>query len=308
MFAVPRPAPSRAWSANLSVEGTGWPVSETPAIQLVRRGLHPRFPRSWNATRATTPRMSRRLRVRAGIALSAALVAAGCSGGTHVTSQSSRSRSGSRPRSASAFTKLDDARVLTSVGIERSDLVADGAVKTIGDGDVVRGQVSLDLCNAHFPSEGRRRARHEVEAVVGGLETGVETEALLYDSDAGPVQAFAELRGARQQCPNAFLTSPVAGVPPLRTTFGPAPDGFWPRTAGIERLAFTATTTSPSGASLTQVLVYQRRGRLLVAIYVVEPEGPLVLRPAVGGVPGLTERVASRMAAAPADVVDEAAT
>jgi hypothetical protein len=55
--------------------------------------------------------------------------------------------------------------------------------------------------------------------------------------------------------------------------------------------------------------VYQRRGRLLVVLYVFSPAWiSSTLDPAVGGVQGLSHRIAERMSLVPASVVDPGAT
>jgi hypothetical protein len=235
-------------------------------------------------------------------------VAAACSAGGDATAKrkTSGTATTSTPSSTTTLGRPSDQQVLAAVVLAPHDLAAGDTVETVTDGDVVTDNVSLDLCNAAFPSEARRRARHQVEAVAGAPSTrGLAVEAILYDSPDGSSQAFAELRAAQQRCPATFVPSNIDGVPPLKTTFGPSPDITWPPTAGIDRLAFSTLQVAQTGETDGGIAVYQRRGRLLVGLYVAGPDrSAAAINPMAAGIEGLGGRIAQRMMMVPAGAVE----
>jgi hypothetical protein len=140
-------------------------------------------------------------------------------------------------------------------------------VQLYDGGDQVAGQVSLDLCAAHFPSEALRTSRWQVGvADPKGNET-MSTEALVYRDVNATTQAFSELRAARANCPTGFVTSAVDGEPPLKTVFNASPDASWPATPGVDRLAYDTTVSDQHGHTDRSTSVYLRHGRALLAIY-----------------------------------------
>jgi hypothetical protein len=182
------------------------------------------------------------------------------------------------------------------------------SVGLIPQGNEVTGQTTLDLCNGTYPSEALRSARLQVVAVDSQDNTVISTEAVEYQSAAATAQAFSELRSVAASCPNAPVTSPV-GEPTVTTRFNPAPDGAWPQTAGVDRLAYDVVTTDQTGTSTTHsVAVYLRRGKFLLGVYIpqssVTQTGPIATpiagQTSLQGIVGVFE---SRLAALPASVV-----
>jgi hypothetical protein len=188
-----------------------------------------------------------------------------------------------------------DSEVLQQVSLHPAELQPGFTVLPITGGDQVEGQVTLDLCAATFPSEDLRRSRLQVSAVdQSGNGLGLGTEAVLYKDEAATEQAFRELRSARDKCPDRFVQGNQE-VPPLKYQFEPAPDTTWADVAGVTRLAFRFTLTDEQGQTASALIVFLRRGRLLVGVYAFGEAVDVVLAQDVGGVEGLVERVAGRM-------------
>ena len=101
---------------------------------------------------------------------------------------------------------------------------------------------TLDLCNGTYPSEKLRVARRQVVLVDELGLSQLSTEAVLYGKPADGVQAFRELRTVAAHCPANPVKSPV-GEDTTTTKFRTAPDGSWPRTPTVERLAFDFDST-----------------------------------------------------------------
>src|SRR5262249_62410931 len=100
---------------------------------------------------------------------------------------------------------------------------------------------TLDLCNAPFPSERLRSARLQLVDVNAAGNASLSTEAVLYRSPKAAAGAFAEIRKARAECPRTPVTGPAGGTPE-QTRFGAAPDGSWPDTPPVDRLAYRLGT------------------------------------------------------------------
>ena len=141
-----------------------------------------------------------------------------------------------------------------------------------GGSSVAPEDVTLDLCSGTYPSEKLRKARLQVAAVDLAGKTTLSTEAVRYASEAATAQAFDEVRAAAQACANG-KTSTAGGVT-TTTTVTPNADGTWPRTAGVDRLAYTVKSTDTStGEVNTTVVVYLRRGPLFIGVYFPQPSG-----------------------------------
>jgi hypothetical protein len=190
------------------------------------------------------------------------------------------------------------------VSFHQGDLRAGYQAGLYVDGDKVAGQVTLDLCGTNFPSERRRRARHQVGVVDSKQRyTGVSIEAVLYDSSAGAQQAMREVRGAKADCPSGYVRGDVAGDPPLRYRFAPTPDGSWSRVSSVDRFAVEATVNDQKGETEHGFAIYQQRGRLLVALYTTDPAG--TAHALSRSVESFTSTLAGRMVALPASAVDD---
>jgi hypothetical protein len=186
-----------------------------------------------------------------------------------------------------------------------SDVIPQDTVKLVEQGDQVAGNVTLDLCGATFASEARRRTRYQVgTANAADKSVGVATESVFYDSPQGAQQALTEVRDAQAHCPKGLTNSKVAGVPDVVTMFGPAPDAGWPEHPGIHRFAQDVTVAAPNGQGAHKLLIFQVRGSMLLGFYITPETGPAQLAPAVGGVEGLANVLAGRLAGLPAASID----
>ncbi len=194
-----------------------------------------------------------------------------------------------------------DQDVLRQLGVQQSDVPRGYTVTLERNGDQVVGQATLDVCNGVFPSETRRAARRQV-IVAGPDQTGVlSTEAVFYDDAGGTAQAFTDLRAVAAKCPRAPVVSPNGGGA-ATTTFNPTPDGSWPQTPGVERLAYDFTTVEPDGSSTRTVAVFLRRGRVLVGVYFPAP-GEVVAVDGKTAIPDVVSIFARRLAKLPATIV-----
>ncbi len=95
----------------------------------------------------------------------------------------------------------------------------------------------------------------------------------------------------------------VAGVPPLVWRVHGVSTAGWPEAAAVDRQAFAASVSDPRGETYHSVVVYLRRGRLVVGVYFNNTDGtPSVVTGAttIGATVGLFQR---RMAELPASDV-----
>lgn len=225
------------------------------------------------------------------------LSATACSSGSAKTAEEPRAGTSSVP-----VTTLSAREILRRVSFQQGDLRSPYRAVLFGDGDQVTDQVTLDLCGATFPSEVRRRARHQVGvADAKQRDAGISIEAVLYDSADGASEAMREVRAAKGNCPPGFVPSDVQGVPPLRYQFAPAPDRSWATIQGMDRFAVAATISDQHGHSDREEAIYQQRGRLLVILYVGDPKtnARVLTRP----VPIFSDVLARRMAILPTNAV-----
>jgi hypothetical protein len=86
-------------------------------------------------------------------------------------------------------------------------------MRMLPQGDVVKHQVSLDLCDFAFPSDGLRTGRLQVAYLHGGHVPQISNEVLSYTA-GGTKAALAELNRALATCPARPMTGPVSGSVP----------------------------------------------------------------------------------------------
>ena len=203
--------------------------------------------------------------------------------------------SSSTPTTAALAPPSTDTSVLSRVIVQQSDVGANLNVVLLPNGDQV-SQPTLDLCNGSYATESQRTARLQDIIQDGNGNSVLSTEAVLYQSAADSARAIQELKTVAARCPHSAVTSPV-GEPTVTTKFDPAPDARWPAPpAGVERLAFSFTTTDAQGRSSPSIAVYLRRGKALMGVYFSNPTVP---QPAIGGSSSLQDIVgvfASRLA------------
>jgi hypothetical protein len=206
------------------------------------------------------------------------------------------------PQSSTPVSSDPDASYLQRLVVRQPDVVAGNSVQLLNAGNQVVGQTTLDLCNGTYPSEGLRSARLQVVEYDGTGLPVFSTEAVLYQSPKDAAQAMGELRSVAASCPNGPVTSPV-GEPTVTTRFHAAPDKGWPSVAGVQRAAYSFTTTDQFGETDQRIAVYVQRGRVLEGLYFDMPTGT---QPAVDGqtsVSGIVHLFEQRIAALPASVV-----
>jgi len=196
-----------------------------------------------------------------------------------------------KPSTSAPTTPTDpDAAVLGRLVVQQADVPA-GVVVALQDHGADLTVATLDLCNGTYASEKNRTARRQVAMGDTQGRLALSTEAVLYRTPANATEAFAELRSVVAHCPAGAVVSPV-GEPTVATKFGAAPDGTWPRTASVERLAYDLVSTDTTGISTHSVAVYLRRGRVLLGIYFARPDSPQTAvegRTTIAGIVGVFE-------------------
>jgi hypothetical protein len=192
-----------------------------------------------------------------------------------------------------------DADVLGGLVVQQND-VPPGNIVALQDQGASLSVATLDLCNGTFASEKNRTARRQVamgNAVLGQLD--LSTEAVLYRTPANATEAFSELRSVVAHCPSGPVVSPV-GEPTVSMKFAAAPDGAWPRTPTVERLAYDfVSTDATTGATTHSVAVYLRRGRVLLGLYFEQPDGkqiPVDGQTTIAGTVGVFEARMAKIA------------
>ncbi|PZS19726.1 MAG: hypothetical protein DLM54_06475 [Acidimicrobiales bacterium] len=207
------------------------------------------------------------------------------------------------PRSTTTLPRDPSAAALDGLVVQQADVGSALNVLPLPRGNQVAGEPTLDLCNGRFPSESLRTARLPVAAVDDQGNPALSTEAVLYAKPETAAQAMSEVQSVATNCPRAPVPSPV-GEPTLSTSFNPAPDKGWAQTPGVDRLAFDFTTTDQAGQSTHDVVVYLRRGRVLMGVYFWQPDAPQAAVAGQTDMAGIVAVFASRMAALPASVVN----
>jgi hypothetical protein len=161
---------------------------------------------------------------------------------------------------------------LPSLLVQPRDTTSALDIHLLPNGDQVKGQPTLDLCNQTYPSESLRVQRLQDGATDSSGKTIFSTEAVLYRNAAATKQAFRELSRVAKSCPKGPTPDPENGST-TTTTFHPTPDTDWPQTPSVEREAFSMTTTDADSSSLDSLAVYLRRGRVLLGVYFSKPDG-----------------------------------
>jgi hypothetical protein len=200
-----------------------------------------------------------------------------------------------------AVTVAPDDSVLGAIILQQSDAPAGDKVTLLSRGADLT-VATLDLCNGRFASEAQRIARRQVALTDAQGNLLLSTEAILYRAPSGGAQAIRELKSVAAKCPSTPVASPV-GEETRTTRFRSAPDGAWPRTPSVERLAYDfVATDATTGESSHSVAVYLRRGRVLMGLYFARPDARQAAidgRTAIAGIVGVFE---TRMAKIPARV------
>lgn len=183
------------------------------------------------------------------------------------TPEPSDSPSGS-PRQQGTVESALDALVL-----HQRDVPDKYTVAPIPGGRSATDQPTLDLCSATYPSEQDRIGRLQVSAKDSSQGTTLSTEAVQYVSTEATAQAFDEVAKVAAQCQDE-VSLDSGSVSPIQTTVTAGADRDWGSTPGVTRLAYTvADTDLLGGEESQQVVVYLRRGPLLMGLYFPRPQG-----------------------------------
>jgi hypothetical protein len=196
---------------------------------------------------------------------------------------------------------LPDTSVLGGLIVHQGDAPARARVIALDDGADLT-VATLDLCNGSFPSETQRVARRQVFLVDRSNILYLSTEAVLYGTTSGATQGFRELRSVTAHCPSNPVKSPV-GEATTTTKFRAAPDGLWPHTPSVDRVAFDLVSTDTSGRAEHSMAIYIRRGRALLGLYFTQPDAPQAAvagRTTIAGIVALFE---ARLAQTPAAAI-----
>ncbi|MDQ6724599.1 MAG: DUF2510 domain-containing protein [Actinomycetota bacterium] len=207
----------------------------------------------------------------------------------------------STPATTAPINNDPSATALSSLIVKPADVTAPTTVALLPGGAGL-GVATLDLCNGTFPSDGLRTARLQDAAFDAQDSATLSTEAVLYRDSAATTQAFSELKSVAAACPSTPVQSPD-GQSAVITKFNPAPDGSWPQTATVKRLAYDFTTTDASGQATHTIAVYLQRGRALMGVYFFQPDGDQAAIAGQTTVPGIVGVFSGRMAALPSSVV-----
>jgi len=161
---------------------------------------------------------------------------------------------------------------LGRISLRQTDVLDGVTVGMITNGDQLT-RPTLDLCNGTYSSEATRTARLQVAALAPTGDAPLSTEAVLYRSAPAGAKAMAEVREVAAKCPNKAVVSPV-GERTVTTKFSAAPDTKWGHTPTVDRAAYDLTATTENGDSFHSVVVYLRRGKVLMGLYFSQPDGP----------------------------------
>ncbi len=164
------------------------------------------------------------------------------------------------------------AQTLADLVVRQQDVPRRFRVSPIPGGRSVAGGPTLDLCDGAYPSESRRIGRLQTEAKDRAGSRTLSTEAVQYDDEAGTEQAFREVADVAAGCQNQMTLDLTTGELVSRSV-APEPTGSWRSTPGVERLAYRVTESAGADEDSTLV-VYLRRGPLLLGLYFPKPDGP----------------------------------
>jgi hypothetical protein len=194
-----------------------------------------------------------------------------------------------------------DQQILASVGLGPDDVGPGYSVELIDNGDLL-SDPTLDFCGLHFASEQRREARRQVAASDSSGDPLLDTESVLYDDQVSAAEAMGEVRGVGARCPSTPVEGPLASDPEVVWHVRAASQAGWPQVAGIDRVALDVTLDVAGEPPEDQLVVYLRRGRLLMGVYLASdaPEVSVGGQSSMSGVLDVFEQ--RKAALPPADV------
>jgi hypothetical protein len=186
------------------------------------------------------------------LAILALLIAAAC-GGSSGGANGAGSGPTTPPVTPSRGTALD------AVVLKATDIGQNAVEEPVQNGNVVKGQVTLDLCSASFGSERLRTARLQVAFNEAVRHLGVSNEVVTY-RPGGTRRAYAELRAVAAHCPQSFRV-PGAIASHVRVE---------PRDSRLlsKQLTVSALFAPTKVDHVWSVAIYQFEGNLFSGVYV----------------------------------------
>jgi len=138
--------------------------------------------------------------------------------------------------------------------------------RQIPAGDVLQGQVTLDLCGFKFRSEALRLARLQLSYIHNnGTGPFLSNEVVVY-KHGGAALAMRELRKAVAHCPKGFVKSPVPGAGLIRNRFDPIKSAkFLPGSVGL--IDHITEKVKKKTLHFDSLLVYQAHWNVLSGVY-----------------------------------------
>lgn len=188
----------------------------------------------------------------------------------------------------------DDAALIEKAAPQAAEILPSYELVKVPGGDQVSHSTSLDLCLGDFPSEESRTARSQRS--IGSQDAGTVyyVETIVYKEEKYASQAMDELSVAEKKCPTEFFT-PGPGLEQHKMEVVSHIDANW-NEHKVRRLALEMRGVARSGTTSSYKVVYQMKGRVLSALYVLD-DAKLqdVLRPPLNTVEDLADLLATRL-------------
>jgi hypothetical protein len=141
----------------------------------------------------------------------------------------------------------------------------DYVLLTQKNGNLVKGQVTLNLCGTGYASELLRTTRLQVNFASAKSPVAISNEVVTYRG-RGAAQAMREVTRRAATCPHTPIDSGSKGVPKLTFKLTPVKDAHLLKGYLAVRVDVTGTVKGKRVAQ-TSYAIYQQHGNLLSGIY-----------------------------------------
>ena len=166
---------------------------------------------------------------------------------------------------SSAAPSPADTALLQKVVLKPAQVGAGYKLSQMAGGHEVQNEVTLDFCDATYPSEALRTARLQVLYDANGKSFHASNEVVTYQP-GGAKQALAEVTHEAAVCPNGTVKNPPAGVTSLvRHTRVVADPRLLPGSIAI--LETDSGVVKGKSMTSTTMAVYQISGNVLSGVY-----------------------------------------
>jgi hypothetical protein len=132
-------------------------------------------------------------------------------------------------------------------------------------GNLVKGQVTLNLCGTGYASELLRTTRLQVNFASAKSPVAISNEVVTYRG-RGAAQAMREVTRRAATCPHKAIDTGAKGLPKLKFTITPVKDPHLLKGYLAVRVDVTGTVKGKPVAQ-TSYAIYQQRGDVLSGIY-----------------------------------------